>query len=48
MHFLDSSFTVDEAPEFVYREIERVRVKGKLLPVIIYEVVGEQGSVAAE
>ena len=48
VNFIVSSFTVDEAPEFVYREIDRVRVKGKLLPVIIYEVVGEQGSVPAE
>lgn len=46
--FLVASFTVDEAPEFVYREIDRVRVKGKLLPVIIYEVVGEKDSVPNE
>ncbi len=46
--FIVSSFTVDEAPEFVYREIDRVRVKGKLLPVIIYEVVGEHGMVDDE
>jgi adenylate cyclase len=48
VNFIVSSFTVDEAPEFVYREIDRVRVKGKLLPVIIYEVVGEQGMVPDE
>ncbi len=43
--FLVSSFVVDEAPEFVYREVDRVRVKGKLLPVVIYEVLAEQGKV---
>ena len=48
VNFIVSSFTVDEAPEFVYREVDRVRVKGKLLPVVIYEVVGEQGDVPRE
>lgn len=43
---LVSEFTRSEAPNFVYREIDRVQVKGKLLPVIIYEVLGEEGRVS--
>ncbi len=46
--FLVSEFTVAEAPDFVYREIDRVRVKGKNLPVAIYEVVAKQGEVPDE
>jgi adenylate cyclase len=34
--------------EFVVRELDRVRVKGKVDPVGIYEPVGEEGKVAAE
>jgi adenylate cyclase len=34
--------------EFVFRELDRVRVKGKVDPVGIYEPVGEEGKVAAE
>jgi len=34
--------------EFVFRELDRVRVKGKEDPVGIYEPVGEEGAVAAE
>jgi len=33
--------------EFVFRELDRVRVKGKEDPVGIYEPVGEEGAVAA-
>jgi adenylate cyclase len=42
---LCSEDTRHEAPNFVYRQIDRVRVKGKLLPVDIYEVVGRDGEV---
>jgi adenylate cyclase len=34
--------------EFVFRELDRVRVKGKADPVKIYEPVGEEGKVARE
>lgn len=34
--------------EFVFRELDRVRVKGKADPVGIYEPVGEEGKVARE
>jgi adenylate cyclase len=37
---LVSQQTKDEAPEFVYRELDKVRVKGKTLPVTIYEPLG--------
>jgi adenylate cyclase len=46
--FIVSEFTKDEAIRFVYREIDRVRVKGKALPVRIYEVVGSEEDVAEE
>jgi adenylate cyclase len=34
--------------DFVFRELDRVRVKGKEDPVGIYEPVGEEGKVARE
>lgn len=34
--------------EFVFRELDRVRVKGKEDPVAIYEPVGEEGQVSRE
>ena len=40
-----SEFTRQEAPAFVYRELDKVRVKGKGLPVTIYEPLGLQGEV---
>ena len=34
--------------EFVFRELDRVKVKGKDEPVGIYEPIGEEGSVSKE
>jgi adenylate cyclase len=38
---LVSEFVVERAPEFLYREIDRVRVKGKSIFVAIYEPISE-------
>ncbi len=35
-----SESTLMAAPEFVYRELDKVRVKGKLKPITIYEPLG--------
>lgn len=37
---LVTQFVVDEVPEFAFRKIDRVRVKGKNIAVTIYEPVG--------
>jgi adenylate cyclase len=42
---LVSENIVAAVPGMVYRELDRVRVKGKLEPITIYEPVGEQGKV---
>lgn len=36
---------LEKVPEMVFRELDRVRVKGRALPVSIYELVGERGSI---
>lgn len=38
--FIVSETTAAEAPEFFYRELDRVRVKGKAEPVTIFEPLG--------
>ena len=42
-----SEFTRAQAPQFAYRELDRVRVKGKTEPVAIYEPRGLQSEVDA-
>jgi adenylate cyclase len=44
---LVSENIVREAPSFVYRQVDKVRVKGKLTGVAIFEPVGRQGAVDA-
>ncbi len=43
-----SEVTCKAAPEFVYRELDTVRVQGRQDPVIIYEPVAEKTAVSAE
>ena len=37
--------TREQVPDFIYRELDRVRVKGKVKPVVIYEPLGPAGQV---
>jgi len=46
--FIVGETTVSEAPEFLYKELDRVRVKGKLEPVTIFEVIGLESELEAE
>jgi adenylate cyclase len=46
--FIVSEFTRWAAPEFFYRELDRVRVKGKAEPVTIYEPLGMKDQVPAQ
>jgi adenylate cyclase len=46
--FIVSEFTRWAAPEFFYRELDRVRVKGKAEPVTIYEPLGMKDQLKAQ
>lgn len=48
VHIIVSEFTREKAPEFVYRELDRVRVKGKDEPVAIFEPIGLPDQIGAE
>ncbi len=43
-----SESTLAAAPEFAYRELDRVRVKGKSRPITIYEPIAEWAETSAE
>ena len=45
---LVSENIVNTVPTVIYRELDRVRVKGKLEPISIYEPVGPKGEVAEQ
>ncbi|HEY3325769.1 MAG TPA: adenylate/guanylate cyclase domain-containing protein [Novimethylophilus sp.] len=47
VHIIVSEFTREKLPDFVFRELDRVRVKGKDEPVAIYEPIGLQGHIDA-
>lgn len=41
-----SEFTKDQIPDYAFRELDLVRVKGKEKPVAIFEPIGEQGKIS--
>jgi len=43
-----SETTKQAAPDFVYRELDKVRVKGKLKPITIYEPLGSKAGISEE
>lgn len=45
---LVTSFVVDMVPEFEYRKVDRVRVKGKNIAVTIYEPIGASDALSHE
>jgi adenylate cyclase len=45
--FIVSEITASQAPEYIYRELDRVRVKGKAEPVKIYEPLGMRDQIPA-
>ena len=48
VYIIVSEFTKNQAPNFVYRELDCVRVKGKEEPVSIYEPLAPTGQLAPE
>jgi adenylate cyclase len=47
-HIIVSEFTQQKVPDFLFRELDRVRVKGKDAPVAIYEPIGPVDQVDSE
>ena len=43
-----SEYTRERAPEYVCRELDRVRVKGRMQPVAIFEPLGLEGELPPE
>jgi adenylate cyclase len=39
----ESTYAAAQNSDFVFRELDLIRVKGKTLPVIIYELIGRKG-----
>jgi adenylate cyclase len=48
VNIIVSAFTAEKLPDFVFRELDCVRVKGKDEPVAIFEPVGLKGTLDAE
>ncbi|MCK5871215.1 MAG: adenylate/guanylate cyclase domain-containing protein [Methylococcales bacterium] len=46
--FIVSESTQKAAPDYIYRELDKVQVKGKTEPVTIYEVVGHRNKVSPD
>jgi len=44
VYIIVSEYTKDQVPEYIYRELDLVRVKGKDKPVTIYEPICEAGT----
>jgi len=43
-----SETSKQQAPQFIYRELDRVTVKGKKIPITIYQPLGKVGDAAPE
>jgi adenylate cyclase len=48
VYIIVSETTREQTPEFIYRELDRVRVKGKKKPITIYQPLGKLQDVEAE
>lgn len=48
VNIIVSEFTKHELPDFVFRELDCVRVKGKDEPVAIYEPIGQVGQISVD
>jgi len=45
VYIIVSEFTRAKVPDYVYRELDKIRVKGKDEPVTIFEPIGQEGTV---